>query len=110
MSFSTSPLDAPALGWAAAVVRDRRHIGDRDHLQPVRLERPDGGLTTCARPLDEHFDRAHTILQRLARRRFGRHLRGVWCALARSLEAVLTGARPADYIARWVGDCYDRIV
>jgi hypothetical protein len=29
-------LDAAALRWAAAIVRDRRHIGDRDDLQAHR--------------------------------------------------------------------------
>src|SRR6266540_1391086 len=110
MRFSTPSLDAPALGRATPVMRDRRHIRDGDDLQPVRLQRTDGRLAAGTWPLDEYFDRAHTVFHCLARRGLGRQLCGVGRALARAFESVLPCARPADHVARWVGNGHDRII
>src|SRR4029450_2300199 len=89
---------------------DRRHIGDRDDLQPIRLERAYGGLTASSRPLDEHFDLAHAVLQGLARRRVGSRLCSIWRTLARAFEPILAGARPAHHIARRISDRHDCVI
>src|SRR6266508_5102847 len=61
--FSIPPeLDTPALRRAASIMRDRRHICDRAHLQSVRLKCANSGLTARARPLDKNLQRAHTVL------------------------------------------------
>src|SRR5437870_3384837 len=55
--------DSPPLRRAAAVMGDRRHVGDRAHLQARRLQGADRRLAARARPADEHLDRAHAVLE-----------------------------------------------
>src|SRR5260370_31715725 len=43
-------LDASPLGWTAAVVRDRRHVGDRADFQARRLQGADRRLAAGPRP------------------------------------------------------------
>src|SRR5207302_6104601 len=57
-------LDPPPLRRPAAVVRDRRHIGDRVDFEASGLERADGRLASGARPAHEDLDRPHSVLER----------------------------------------------
>src|SRR5680860_280908 len=109
MSFD--PLSDPApLGRAAAVVRDGSHIGDGRDLEPGRLERANGLLTSTAGALDEDLDLAHAVLHR-ALCRDVRGLRGrIGRALAGALEADQARAAPADHVPGRVGDGHDRVV
>src|SRR5450759_4275562 len=107
----SSPRSDPAsLGRAAAVVRDRRDIGDGTHLEPGDLERPDGLLPTGAWTLDVDLDLAHPVLHRLASRALGRERRRVRRALSGALEPGHAGGAPADDRAGGIGDRDDRVV
>src|SRR5579875_2722721 len=110
MIYLTSGSDSTTLGRAAAVVRLRGDIGDRADLEPGRLQRPDRGLATRARALDEHVDLLQAVLLGLARRVLGSHLGGERRRLARALEAHVAGRGPADHVAHRVGDRDDRVV
>src|SRR5688500_6483400 len=103
-------LDPAPLRWAAAVVRDRRHIGDRRDLEARRLERADRRFAPGARTADEDLDRAHALLDRLARRVLGGDLRRVRRALPRALPAGRAGGRPRDHLPGDVGERHDRVV
>src|SRR5439155_13091687 len=103
-------LNPPPLGRAAAVVRDRRHVGDRAHLEARRLQRADRRLAAGARPADEDLDRAHAVLQRLLGRGLRRRLRGERRRLAAALEALRSGRAPGDDVAVDVADRDDRVV
>src|SRR4029077_20041494 len=87
----SSPLHAPPLRRAVAVVRDLRAVVDCAHLQAGGLKRADGGLTTGARTADEDLDRAHAVLERLLGGRLGGLLRGERRRLPASLEALGAG-------------------
>src|SRR6476619_6257848 len=102
--------DAAALRGTAAVVRLRRHIADRAHLEAGGLERTDRGLAARARTLDEDVDLLQAVLLRLAGGVLGSHLRRERRGLARALEAHVAGGRPADHVALRVGDRDDRVV
>src|SRR6266576_483359 len=104
------PLDPPPLGWAAAVVRDRRHVGDRADLQAGRLQGADRRLATGARPADENLDRAHTVLESLLGGGLGGGLGGKRRRLAAALEALRAGRAPGDHVAVDVADRDDRVV
>src|SRR5206468_3117260 len=103
-------LDPPPLGRAAAVVRDRRHVGDRAHLEARRLQRADRRLAAGARPADEDLDRAHAVLQRLLGGGLRRRLRGERRRLAAALESLRSGRAPGDDVAVDVADRDDRVV
>src|SRR3954468_21857797 len=102
--------DSAPLGGAAAVVRDRRDVGDRGDLEPGRLERPDRLLATGARPLDIDLDLTHPVLHRALCGAVGGRAGGVRRALPGALEAGHAGRAPADHGARQVGDRDDRVV
>src|SRR5215212_6314403 len=102
--------DAAALGRAAAVVRGRGDVLDGADLEADRTQRPDRGLTTGARALDEDVDLLHAVVHRPAPGGLGGHLRGERGGLARALEA--DGARrgPRDHRPGGVGDGDDGVV
>src|SRR6266581_1201318 len=106
----TGHLDAPPLRWPAAVVRNRRDVGDRRDLETRRLQGADGGLAAGSRALDEDLDLLEAVLHRAARRRFGRDLGGKGRALARPLETLAAGAAPGEDVALGVGQRYDGVV
>src|SRR5215203_2858036 len=58
--------DAAALRRTAAVVRLRRHVVDRAHLEAGGLQRADRGLAARTRALHEDVDLLHAVLLRLA--------------------------------------------
>src|SRR4029077_7257111 len=92
------------------VVRDRRDVRDRAHLEARRLQRADRGLTPGARTAHEDLDRAHPVLERLLGGRLGRDLSGVGRGLAAALEALRTGRAPRDDVPIHVADRDDRVV
>src|SRR5919108_811746 len=104
------PLDPPTLRRAAAVVRDRRDVGDGGHLQARGLERADRLLPPAAWSLHEDLDLAHAVLHRAARRQVRGLRSGERRALAGALEPDQAGAPPADDVAAEVGDRDDRVV
>src|SRR5918992_619894 len=89
-------LDPAPLGWAAAVVRDGRDVGDGGDLETGRLERADGLFASRAGTLHEHLDLTHAVLHRAARGAVGAERGGVGRALAGSLEAGQAGTAPCD--------------
>src|SRR3990172_3457674 len=99
LASDSSPFRRPA-----AVVRNRGHVADGLHLNSRRLERPDGGLPPGAGSLDSHLEalaaERSCRLRRLGRRLLG----GERGSLARALEALASGARPAHHVAFEVGD------
>src|SRR5437588_4338072 len=102
--------DSPPLGRAAAVMRDRGHVGDGGDLEAGRLERADSGLAAGTRSPDEDLDRAHPVLHRPARGGFGGDLRREGRRLAAALEALGAGGAPGDHVPLQVGDGDDRVV
>src|SRR2546426_6108983 len=75
-------LDPAPLGRAATVVRNRGDVLDRGDLESGRLQRANRRFAPRARALHPHLDTLHAGVQRLARRRLGRHLRRERGALA----------------------------
>src|SRR5688572_6776062 len=104
------PLHPPLLGRAAAVVRDRRDVGDVGDLQAAGVERAHRGLAARAGTLDAHFDHLHTVFLRGDASLLGGDLRGERRALARAAETAAARRRPRERVALAVGDRDDRVV
>src|ERR1051326_7862546 len=104
------PLDSPAFGRTAAIVRDRRHVADCSDVQTHRLQRAKRGFAARTRTAYLDFERTHAGLDRLLGGIFGGDLRGVRGRFARTLETERAGRRPRDGIALPIGDRYDRVV
>src|SRR3954447_3414898 len=103
-------LDPPPLAWAAAVVclwGDVTHAGD---LEPGGLQRADRGLAARAGALHEDLDLLQALLDALAGRGVGGHLRGERRRLAGALEAGAAGGLPRDDVALAVGEGDDGVV
>src|ERR1700761_5237786 len=81
-------LNAAALGRTAAVVRNRRYIGDFRDLDTKTMQCPHRRLATRTGPLDPHFEVLHAVFHRHTTGRFGSHLRRERRRLARTLEAL----------------------
>src|SRR5512143_1299377 len=103
-------LNATTLGWTAAVMRHRRDVPDAQDIETDHLERADARLAPGAGPLDVDIDLAQAEIVRLLGGSLGGHLGGEGGILARSLEAVPPGGRPADDVAVHVGDGHDDVV
>src|SRR5699024_661060 len=103
-------LDATTLRRTAAVVRLRRHVGDRADLEAGGLEGTDGGFAARTRALDEHVDLLHAVLLRLARSVLGGHLRGERGGLAGALEPDVARGGPRDDGTLRVRDGHDGVV
>src|SRR5437867_509975 len=102
--------DPSPLAGAAAVVCLGGDVLDAGDLEPGGLEAPDRRLAARARALDEDLDLLHALLDALAGRRVGRHLRGERRRLAGALEAGAAGGLPGDHIAVAVRQRDDRVV
>src|SRR5689334_2564840 len=89
-----SALHAAALGSAAAVVRDRRDVGDVGDLEAGVVQRTHGGFAARAGALDQHFERLDAVLGGDRRGLLGGDLRGERGRLARALEAARAGRGP----------------
>src|SRR5947199_4001452 len=109
MSFLPRSDPAP-LRRAAAVVGDRRDVGDRGDLETSRLQRTDRLLAAGARTLDEDLDLAHPMLHRAPGGAIGGERGRVRRALAGPLEASDAGRAPADHGATEVGDRDEGVV
>src|SRR3954447_17417589 len=94
--------DAAALGRPATVVGGGRDVLDGADLEADGTQRPDGGLATGTRALDEDVDLLHPVVHRPATRGLGGHLGGEWGGLARALEADGAGRGPRDHRATGV--------
>src|SRR5262249_30854440 len=103
-------LDPSPLLLTDAVVRLRRDVLDAENLETRRLQRPDRGLTSRARALDEHLDLLQAVLHPLAGGRVGRDLGGERRRLARALESGRAGGLPDDDVPLAVGEGDDRVV
>src|SRR5262245_56071389 len=90
--------DAPLLGRAAAVVRNRRHVGDAGDLQAAGVQRADCGLAPGARAAHADLDGAQAVLLRRDARLLGRDLRGERRALARAAESRAARSRPRQRV------------
>src|SRR5207245_4880426 len=88
------PSNPSAPRRTAAVVRDRRDVGDLVDLEPGRGERADRRLAPGARALHEHVHPLHAVLHRAPGRRFGRELRGERRRFARTLETDVSARGP----------------
>src|SRR5262245_60056965 len=102
--------DAPLLGRAATVVRNRRHVRDARDLEATGVQRPDRGLAPRAGSAHADLDGAKPVLLRRDARLLGRDLRGERRALARAAEARAARRRPGQRIALAIGDRDDRVV
>src|ERR1700730_5892200 len=106
-----APSDSAALGRAATVVRDRRHVLDVHDVQTGRGERAHGGFAPRARALHAYFDRFHPVLvARHSRGGNGGLLGRIGRALTRSLEANRSGGRPGYGASIRPADRNDRVV
>src|SRR5208337_5177647 len=63
---SSRYLDPAPFARAAAVMRDRRHIADRSHLETASLKSTQRGFAPRPRSADLDLDSAHAMLLRLA--------------------------------------------
>src|ERR1044072_6617453 len=97
-AMAATPLDAPPLARPAAVVGLRGHVANPGHLEAGGLEGADRGLAAGAGTLDEDLDLLQAVLDALACRRVGRHLRGERRRLARASEAGAAGGLPRDHV------------
>src|SRR4051794_34666588 len=103
-------LDAAALRRTAAVVRDRRDVANRLHLDANRLQGADGGLTARAGPGHANLHGAQPHRLGGVARVDGGLRRGKRRSLARALVADGAGAGPRDDVAFGVGDRHDGVV
>lgn len=85
-------------------------VGNRRDLESACCERPDRHLTTCARAGYDYFNFAHSVLHRLPSGAFGRNLRGVRRALARTSKPRSASARPCHGVSSRVGERYDCVI
>src|SRR5687767_9255365 len=110
MRLPYGALDAPLFGRTAAVVRDRRDVGDVGDLQAAGVERTDSGLAARAGALDAHFHHLHAVFLRGSASLLGGDLRGEPRALTRATETATTGRRPRQGVALTIGDRDDGVV
>src|SRR3954470_18560607 len=103
-------LDPAPLAGAAAVVCLRGDVLDARDLEPGGLQAADRGLAPGARALDEDLDLLHALLDALAGRGVGRHLRGERRRLAGALETGAAGGLPRDHVAVAIRERDDRVV
>src|SRR6185369_2081774 len=102
--------DSAPLRRAAAVVRDRRHVGDAADLEADRIQRAHRRLAARAGALDAHFDVLHAAFLRRASGALRGDLRRERRGFARALEAGVPRGRPGKHVALAVGDRHDGVV
>src|SRR6218665_1824247 len=107
---SVSRSDAAALLRAAAVVRDRRHVGDRRDADAQRTECTNRRLATGAGALDLDVQVLDALLHGRTASHFRRHLGSERRGLARALEALTTRRCPRQGVALAIGDRDDGVV
>src|SRR5688572_16029809 len=87
-------LNAALLRRAAAVVRDRCHVGDVGDLQTTGVQRAHRRFAARAGALHADFDRLHAMFLRGNAGLFGRNLRSERRALTRTTEPATTRGCP----------------
>src|SRR5262245_27361148 len=102
--------DAPLLGRAATVVRDRRYVCDARDLETAGVQRADRRLAPRAGAAHADLDGPEAVLLRRHARLLGCDLRGERRALARAAEPGAARRRPGERVALSVGDRHDRVV
>src|SRR5215207_485716 len=103
-------LPSPPLGRTAAVVRHRRDVLDRRHLDARALDRAHRGVTARAGALDLHLGAPQAVLLGRLGRPLGGQLGGERRRLAGALEPHAARRGPRDDVALGVGDRDDRVV
>jgi len=99
------------VAWAAAaVVRNRGHVGDARDLHAQRVQRAHRGFAAGAGALDPHLEILHAVFRGGAAGALRGDLRSERRRLARALEARTAGRRPRQGVALPVGDRDDRVV
>src|SRR5687767_5828134 len=109
MSHVTS-LDATAFAGAAAVVRDRRDVDDRNNLEADCLQRADGGVAAKPGPRNANNDVLQAVRHGVARGVLSNNLRRVCGRFTRAAEVALAGGRPSDDSTLLIGDGNDGVV
>src|SRR5215210_8275441 len=103
-------LDPSPLAGAAAVVCLWGDVLDAGDLEPGGLQGADRGLAARAGALDVDLDLLQPLLDALAGRGVGGHLRGERRRLAGALEAGAAGGLPREDVAFAVGEGNDGVV
>src|SRR5918994_7289787 len=110
LAIVLSTSDAPLLGRATTVMRDRRHVFDARDLQSAAIQRADRGFASRPRAAHADFDGAQAVFLGRYARLLRRHLRGERRALARAAKTGAARRRPGERVALPVGDRDDRVV
>ena len=103
-------LDSSTLRRTAAVMRYRRDVANRTHVEPRRCQGAYCRLASRTRAAHHDIHTAHAVIARLIGRVGGRLLRRKRRALARSPEAQRAGALPRHRVSCKVGDGDDGVV
>src|SRR5256885_7953440 len=103
-------LNAPALGWPAAVVRNGGDVLDCLDDHAGGLQSGNCAFAAGARTAHADFQLFDAILGRLLRRLLSSHLAGEGRALAAAFEAAGAGAGPAEGVALGVCDSHNRVI
>ena len=103
-------LDTTALLWAAAVVRNRRHIRDGSDADAQGTQGTNGRLTTRAWTLDLNVEVLDALLLSCTTSHFRCNLGCKRGRFARTLEALATRRSPRQCIALAIGDRDDGVV
>src|SRR5580658_9071419 len=96
-------LNAPLLGRAAAVVRNRRNVRNARDLQAAAIEGPYRRLTPRAGTCHANLDVLDAVLLRRGACLLGGDLSRKRRALARTAETAATRGRPGERIALPIG-------
>src|SRR4026207_2449302 len=109
-SYSLKDLNAATLRGPATVVRNRRDVANRLHLDPHGLQRTNRRLTARPWALHPDVDRAKSIRFRGVARAHRGLRRGKRRPLPGPLEADAPRTRPRDHVAFGVRDRDLRVV
>src|SRR6185437_13528922 len=102
--------DSPLLGRTAAVMRDRRDVGNAGDLQPAVVQCTHRRLAAGAWASDAHLDVLHAVLLRSHAGLLRGHLGGKRGALAGAAEATAPRSRPGKRVSLAIGDRDDGVV
>jgi hypothetical protein len=103
-------LDSSLLFRTATIVRNARHVTNRQNFEARILESADSRFTTTTGTLDADIHLVHAEVERLASGSFGSELGSERCALARALETGVTRRAPSDHVTASVGNGNDCVV
>ena len=103
-------LDTTTLLWAAAVVRNRRHVRDGSDADAQGTQGTNGRLATRTGALDFDVEVLDALFLCGATSHFRSNLGCERCRFARTLEALATRRSPRQCIALAIGDRDDGVV